>query len=121
MENTAALAKKLGCDTAECPHVDFLIMCLIKKQFWSHVVQGAQSHVFVHRFLILPKQCCIAKVRQLDVWVLFNIEIFHQDVVWLQITMADALLVQIVDSLDKLLHDVDDCRFFYDSLPLAPI
>ena len=104
-----ASSQELHCDNTQCPDVHFFVVTLVLHELGCHEAKRAKRSVITHRLLINLKDSRVSKICQLHVRLIVNIKVFHEYVFWLHIAMADALLVQVIDSLEQLLHDVDDC------------
>jgi hypothetical protein len=99
-------AQKRINDAAHAPQVALVRVRLLVQDFWGHVAQRSEGFL---RLLIRPDHLRKAKVNEL--WNRLVRSISHHNIFELQITMHDAVAVQVAQSKRQLPRNVLDSVF----------
>ena len=98
----------------DAPNVDTFVVFVLTDDLWSHV-QWAAKHLL--ELLLRVIETSEPKVSQLDVWVILVCTLLwgDEDVLWLDVSVSDVLLVHVVDGQQDLLQNVG-CLSLCESL-----
>jgi len=76
-------------DDAKAPHVRLFIILLLIEDLWCHV-EGGPNHLA--QLLALRELASGSEIDQLD-----RLVVIEADILWLQVSVDEALLVEVVD------------------------
>ena len=87
----------------ETPNIAGLVVVAFE-YFWGDIVRSTDDGVHALNFLLLREALGEAEIDQLDLGVLGSV--VHEEVLRLQVSMDNAVSVQVLDSADHLAHDI---------------
>ena len=90
-------------DDAETPDIAGLVIVAFE-YFWGDIVRSTDDGVHALNFLLLREALRETKIDQLDFRVFGSV--VHEEVLWLQVSMDNAVSVQVLDGTDHLTHDI---------------
>ena len=90
-------------DDAETPNIAGLVIVAFE-YFWGDIVRSTDDGVHALNFLLLRETLRETKIDQFDFGVLGSV--VHEEVLWLQVSMDNAVSVQVLDCTDHLAHDI---------------
>lgn len=91
------------------PYIRLLVVLLLVKDFWGHVEGSADD---------LPQLLALCELaRSAEVYDLYILAAFKADVLWFDVPMDEALLVDVVNGREDLHHDLSGV-FLAELLPL---
>ena len=90
-------------DDAETPNIAGLVVVTLE-HFWGDIIRCTDDGVHALNFLLLREALGKTKINQFDLGVLGGV--VHKEVLRLQVSMDNAVSMQMLDSTDHLAHDI---------------